>query len=177
MRHAPGSDMAGRREMLPDVLHPGLRVVFCGTAAGTRSARIGAYYAGPGNRFWPTLAELGLIPAPLPPERFRDAVAQGIGFTDLAKFAHGMDKGLTLEDFDLPRFFAAIRACRPGALAFTSKRAASLALGRPLRAIGFGPAVIEDFPPVHVLPSPSAANGHWARQRQAWVDFAAALPA
>ena len=41
--------------ILPDVLEPGLRVVFCGTAAGKASARAGAYYAGPGNAFWPTL--------------------------------------------------------------------------------------------------------------------------
>ena len=33
--------------ILPDVLAPGLRVVFCGTAPGTASARAGAYYAGP----------------------------------------------------------------------------------------------------------------------------------
>jgi G:T/U-mismatch repair DNA glycosylase len=43
-------------EVLPDLLRPGLRIVFCGTAAGTASARAGAYYAGPGNAFWPTLA-------------------------------------------------------------------------------------------------------------------------
>jgi uracil DNA glycosylase superfamily protein len=48
--------------VLPDVLAPGLRVVFCGYAPGTASARTGAYYAGPGNRFWITLREVGLTP-------------------------------------------------------------------------------------------------------------------
>jgi len=38
--------------MLPDVLAANLDVVFCGTAAGKRSAEVGMYYAGPGNRFW-----------------------------------------------------------------------------------------------------------------------------
>jgi TDG/mug DNA glycosylase family protein len=33
--------------VLPDVLAPGLRVVFCGYAPGTASARAGAYYAAP----------------------------------------------------------------------------------------------------------------------------------
>lgn len=37
--------------VLPDLLRPGLRVVFCGTAAGAASALSGAYYAGRGNRF------------------------------------------------------------------------------------------------------------------------------
>lgn len=32
-------------DILPDVLKPGLKVVFCGTAAGNRSATNGAYYA------------------------------------------------------------------------------------------------------------------------------------
>jgi G:T/U-mismatch repair DNA glycosylase len=38
--------------ILPDVLQPDLKVVFCGTAAGTQSAQAGAYYAGRGNYFW-----------------------------------------------------------------------------------------------------------------------------
>lgn len=39
----------------PDLLAPHLRLVFCGTAAGNVSAARGAYYAGPGNQFWPIL--------------------------------------------------------------------------------------------------------------------------
>ena len=38
--------------ILPDVLQPDLKVVFCGTAAGTQSAQAGTYYAGRGNYFW-----------------------------------------------------------------------------------------------------------------------------
>ena len=44
-------------EVLPDILQPGLRVVFCGTAAGRASAKARAYYAGPGNSFWKTLPQ------------------------------------------------------------------------------------------------------------------------
>ena len=47
-------------DILPDVLGPGLALVICGSAAGTASARAGAYYAGPGNRFWWILAHSGL---------------------------------------------------------------------------------------------------------------------
>ena len=43
---------------LPDLLLPDLRVVFVGTAAGKRSAELGHYYAGRGNRFWRTLHEV-----------------------------------------------------------------------------------------------------------------------
>ena len=58
-------------DVLPDVLGPGLRIVFCGSAAGAVSARVGAYYAGPGNRFWPTLHRVGLTPRLLAPAEFR----------------------------------------------------------------------------------------------------------
>ena len=62
--------------VLPDVLAPGLRAVFCGTAAGTKSAIAGAYYAGPGNKFWPTLHAIGLTP-----RRFAPAPTQFIPAT------------------------------------------------------------------------------------------------
>ena len=54
--------IAAAAHVLPDVLAPGLRIVFCGTAAGTVSARRGAYYAHPQNRFWPALHAVGLTP-------------------------------------------------------------------------------------------------------------------
>jgi len=47
-------------DVLPDMLAPGLRIVFCGTAVGSASARRRAYYASPGNSFWPTLFRVGL---------------------------------------------------------------------------------------------------------------------
>ena len=75
--------------ILPDVLRPYLDVVFCGTAAGTESAKRGAYYAGPGNRFWKTLFEIGLTPRVINPSAFRTAVDHGIGFTDLANTPRG----------------------------------------------------------------------------------------
>lgn len=37
--------------VLDDVICEKLKVVFCGTAVGNRSAKLGAYYAGRGNKF------------------------------------------------------------------------------------------------------------------------------
>lgn len=70
--------------ILPDVLASDLVVVFCGTAAGNRSAQMGAYYAGIGNRLWPTLHQIGLTPRLLQPTEFWQALDYGIGLTDLA---------------------------------------------------------------------------------------------
>jgi len=38
--------------LLKDLLAPGLKIVFCGTAAGEVSAARGEYYAGRRNKFW-----------------------------------------------------------------------------------------------------------------------------
>nr|HQT26871.1 mismatch-specific DNA-glycosylase [Burkholderiales bacterium] len=56
--------------VLPDVLAPDLAVVFCGSAVGAASARRRAYYAGPGNAFWPTLARVGFTPCQLTPDEY-----------------------------------------------------------------------------------------------------------
>ena len=150
--------------ILPDLLQPGLKLVICGSAVGTVSARKGAYYAGPGNKFWPILAETGLTPRQLRPDEFPLLPSFGIGLTDLAKSAFGADTAIPQGEYDPPGLMARIRACRPAVLAFNGKKAAARFLG--VSTVGYGPATeIADFPPVFVLPSTSgAASGHWASQ-------------
>ena len=58
--------------VLPDLIAPNLRIVFTGTAVGSASAHAGAYYAGPGNAFWPTLHAVGLTPRLLAAQRVPD---------------------------------------------------------------------------------------------------------
>ena len=98
-------------DVLPDVLTSGLRVVFCGTQAGAASARRGAYYAGPGNKFWKTLFETGLIPEPLGPSDFRELPRYGIGFTDVAKGTSGPDTALMRHHVDSAGFLAKHPTC------------------------------------------------------------------
>lgn len=144
--------------ILPDRLAPGLMIVFCGTAAGTASARRGAYYAGPGNRFWPLLAQCGFTPRRLAPEESGLLPGMGLGLTDLSKTAFGPDATIRAGDYDGPGLIARINAVRPRALAFTSLTAARLALGRPKA----GPGMLapdDRLPGVELwaLPSPSGA--------------------
>ncbi|WP_149142264.1 mismatch-specific DNA-glycosylase [Gemmobacter caeruleus] len=161
--------------ILPDLLAPGLRAVFCGTAAGAASARKGHYYAGPGNRFWPLLAECGLTPRLLRPEEDHLLPGFGLGLTDLAKTASGADADIPAAAWDAPGLFPRIAACRPAHLAFTSLTAARLALQRP--DLGAGP-LPEDarLPGVRLwaLPSPSGrARGHF--DAAPWQALAQAL--
>ena len=88
--------------VLPDVLKPGLRVVFCGTAVGSKSARAGAYYAGRGNQFWSVLYRVGLTPRQLEPQEFRLLLQYGIGLTDLAKRRSGSDGVLSSSNTSHP---------------------------------------------------------------------------
>ena len=81
--------------VMPDILAPGLDVVFCGTAPGERSAARGHYFAGHGNRFWNFLHESGLTDELLAPEDDRRLPEFGIGLTDLVKdAAQSHDRGL-----------------------------------------------------------------------------------
>ena len=156
--------------ILPDVLRPGLVLVFCGTAAGKRSAAERAYYAHPGNLFWRALAEIGLTPRRYAPEEFPRLPELGIGFTDLAKFHSGNDSELPRDAFDVPALVAKIERFAPRWLAFTSKHGAKAALGRGIAAYGVQPERIGTTQ-VFVLPSPSGqARGHWSIEP--WQELA-----
>ena len=146
--------------ILPDVLRPGLALVFCGTAAGKRSAQERAYYAHPGNMFWRALHAAGLTPRLLAPAEFPLLLSYGMGLTDLAKRHSGNDDELPREAFDIPALRAKIERFSPGLVAFTSKAAARAALGRAA-AYGLQPDTIGTTR-LFVLPSPSGqARGHW----------------
>ncbi|MCX7513817.1 mismatch-specific DNA-glycosylase [Frateuria sp. STR12] len=148
--------------ILPDLLRPGLALVFCGTAAGERSARDGAYYAHPGNLFWRALHEAGLTPRRFAPAEFPQLLERGIGLTDLAKRHSGNDADLPRDAFDVPALVAKIDAFQPRLLAFTSKAAARAALGRAIVAYGPQPERLGNAQ-VYALPSPSGqARRHWA---------------
>ncbi|HEY6550227.1 MAG TPA: mismatch-specific DNA-glycosylase [Solirubrobacterales bacterium] len=117
-------------DVLPDMLRPGLRLVFCGTAAGSASARARAYYAGPGNSFWPTLHEVGLTPEQLEPAEFERLPEFGIGLTDICKVRHGSDEEVGTVEFDIAGLEQRIAVAEPAHLAFNGKNAARGALER-----------------------------------------------
>ena len=161
------------------MLAPGLKIVFCGTAAGTESARRGCYYAHPQNRFWRALRDVGLTPRLLDPSEFATLPQFGVGLTDIAKHVSGMDKELPASALDHAACAAMetkIRACAPAFLAFTS-----LTAGRRFlrRAAGFGEQrETIGATRVWLLPSPSpAANWNWPANAVWWRALAAAAGA
>lgn len=152
--------------VLPDVLGPGLRVVFCGTQAGRASALRGAYYAGPGNKFWKTLHATGLTSRRFAPEEFPSLPSHGIGLTDVAKATSGPDSALRSAHFDVESFMSKIRAHAPAVVAFNGKRAASAVLGLAGHALHYGRQQGQiGGAAAYVLPSTSgAAAAFWSAE-------------
>lgn len=155
--------IARTRTILPDVLAPGLAVVFCGTAPGTRSAREGAYYAHPGNYFWRTLFDVGLTPRRLSPHEFSKVLQFGIGLTDVAKHHFGSDADLPHGAFDAEALQRKLTRHQPRIVAFTSKNAARAGLACGPRKLACGEQDVRiGHSRVFVLPSPSGqARGFW----------------
>ncbi|MDI6907552.1 MAG: mismatch-specific DNA-glycosylase [Thermoanaerobacterales bacterium] len=114
--------------MLPDVLGPNLKLVFCGTAVGNRSAQVGAYYADKRNKFWRILHQVGLTERLLLPHEYRELLKYGIGVSDLVKRRTGVDGTLSINDYGVPAFRAKIAKYQPRIVCFNGKRAAKFFL-------------------------------------------------
>lgn len=156
--------------MLPDLLAHGLKVVFCGTAAGHASALRGHYYAGPGNRFWPMLFETGMTPHLFDPTDDHLMPGLGMGLTDLAKDVSGMDRDIPAAAYTPARLARLIATFAPRRLAFTSLTAARIALGTRHPPGRTRHSAFPDLP-IWVLPSPSgAARGSFSAAP--WNDLA-----
>jgi double-stranded uracil-DNA glycosylase len=167
--------MAKKEHILPERLRPGLKLVFCGTAAGRRSALQKAYYAHRQNKFWSTLHKIGLTPRLLAPHDYEQLWELGIGLTDIAKFSFGMDHQLpkdALGDEAVAALKARIAKAKPKILAFTSLNGGRKVIG-PKAVAGEQRERLGDTR-VWILPSPSplAAN-HW--DIMPWRDLAKAV--
>jgi TDG/mug DNA glycosylase family protein len=166
------SSLPARAPILPDLLTPGLRVVFCGTAPGTVSAARGHYYAHPQNKFWRALHATRLTPRLLAPSEFARLADWRIGLTDIAKHVSGMDKELPAGALgraatDALRERIAVHA--PRILAFTSLTGGRRVLGNKAE---FGEqAETIGKTRIWILPSPSPA-AHWNWDESVWHALA-----
>lgn len=68
---------------VPDVIAPGLDVLFCGINPGLYSGATGHHFARPGNRFWPTLHGAGFTDCRLLPSEESLLLDAGCGITNL----------------------------------------------------------------------------------------------
>ena len=141
---------------LPDVLAPGLRVVFCGINPGFVSAAAGAHFANPRNDFWRLLADAGFTPRLFAPAEQFALLELGIGLTN-ASFRTTRGSGdLRRGDFDRKRLERLTAELVPRAPAFVGKEAYRGLFGeRP--ELGAQQRTLGDVG-LFVLPSTSPAN-------------------
>lgn len=120
---------------LPDHLRHGLKLVIVGFNPGERSARVGHYYSGRGNLFWPLLYESGLVPEPLEYEDDTRLLQFGIGLTDLVKRPTSGIEDLHREDWLEGRVLLAqkLEQCAPRVIGFNGKLAFEKFSGRPCK--------------------------------------------
>ncbi|HMG17885.1 MAG TPA: mismatch-specific DNA-glycosylase [Gemmatimonadales bacterium] len=116
--------------MLKDLCVPNLRIIFCGTAAGHRSAALKLYYAGRGNRFWQILAATKLTPRLLSPSEYTSLPEFGIGLTDIAKGRRGNDVEIQFRIRDRDPLRRKVLEYQPDFLCFNGKRAAQEFFGK-----------------------------------------------
>lgn len=144
---------------LPDLLAPGLELVFAGINPGERSAERGHYYAHRGNGFWDALSASPLVARTLGPEDDRSLPAtEGIGFTDVVKRVVTDSARVTDEELRAaePAFRARVAAAAPRAVCLTSGRAFDVLFPRlrPAGSWGRQPSTLEGAS-LWVMPSTS----------------------
>jgi TDG/mug DNA glycosylase family protein len=143
---------------VPDVLAPGLRVVFCGINPGRVSAAAAAHFANPRNDFWRLLHAAGFTPRLLEPAEQFDVPQYGIGLTNAAFRTTPGSSDLRRADFagSAERLQTLAHELRPGWIAFVGKEAYRGAFGeRP--ELGVQTRALGDTR-LFVLPSTSPAN-------------------
>ena len=153
---------------LPDLLAPGLDLVFVGINPSVYSAERGQYFARPSNMFWRCLNGSGLVPEPLGPPDGAKLLAYGIGLTDIVKRATHDAAELTAADFAAGRveLEAKLSESAPRAVCFVGKLAWQQYSRRRLSPFGQQTETIGDSA-VFVMPSTSGLvnNLHAERLR------------
>jgi double-stranded uracil-DNA glycosylase len=153
-----GGDAEATPSDVPDVLAPGLRVVFVGINPGRVSAAARAHFANPRNDFWRLLHAAGLTSRLYEPHEQFALLAEGIGVTNAAYRTTPGSGDLRRADFagSAERLDRIARELKPAWLAFVGKEAYRGTFGtRP--DLGVQQMTLGETK-LFVLPSTSPAN-------------------
>jgi double-stranded uracil-DNA glycosylase len=161
-RHTPEELAAATGRTIPDVIAPGLDVLFCGINPGLVSAVTGHHFARPGNRFWPALHRSGFTPRQLAPADQRQLIPLGLGITNVVARATAGAAELRPQEYrdggEVLR--AKVETFRPRWLAVVGIGAYRIAFDVPKAVVGRQEATLGDTG-LWVLPNPSGLNAHY----------------
>jgi TDG/mug DNA glycosylase family protein len=146
-------------QSLPDILAPGLSVVFCGINPGMLAASTGRHFAGHGNRFWRVMHLAGFTPAQFRPEDDRTLLQYGYGLTTVVTRATARADELSLIELKAAAldFEQKIERYAPNTIAFLGKMAVAAMSGTRDIQWGLQPATFGGAR-AWVLPNPSGLN-------------------
>ena len=154
--------IASAGKCVPDLIGPGLQVLFCGINPGLYSGWAGHHFARPGNRFWPALFASGFTDRLYRPDEEQELLSCAYGITNLVERATlGSDELTRVELVSGARMLERkIKRYLPRAVAILGVTAYRLAFDRPKAKVGAQPKKIGDTS-VWVLPNPSGLNAHF----------------
>ena len=141
---------------IPDLIAPGLEVLFVGINPSLWSGAVGLHFARPGNRFWRALHEAGFTDRLLSPYDGRELLKRRIGVTNLVNRATASADELDMAEYErgARRITAKVRRYRPKVVAFVGMGAYRVAFRRP-RARGGRQEERLAGADIWVLPNPS----------------------
>jgi TDG/mug DNA glycosylase family protein len=146
-------------KLVPDIIAPNLRIVFCGINPSVYSAVVGHHFARPGNRFWPALHNAGFTPRLFKPSEDRDLLAYGYGITNMVDRATVAAADLSADELASggEQLRAKITRYQPAVLAVLGISAYRLAFNQPRAVLGHQRETIGTTS-LYVLPNPSGLN-------------------
>jgi TDG/mug DNA glycosylase family protein len=158
----PAQVEAARDTTLPDLIGPGLRVVFCGINPGLYTAAIGHHFGRPGNRFWKVLHLAGFTERQVSPFDERDLLGMGIGITNLVQRATAAASELTPRELraGVARVEQLACAYAPRYVAFLGMLAYRGATGRRGAGMGLQPERMGESG-LWLLPNPSGLQARY----------------
>ena len=167
IRRPSAADLvAARGRCIPDLIAPGLRVLFAGINPSLYSAATGYHFARPGNRFWPALHQSGFTQRQLRPAEQYLLPGLRLGITNVV--ARATARADELDGAELREggeLLAALTADLGAAwLAVLGVTAYRTGFGRPGAVVGPQDELIGGAR-VWVLPNPSGLNAHWSGPR------------
>lgn len=148
--------------LVPDIIAPGLTVLFCGINPGLYTAAVGHHFARPGNRFWKALYEGGFTPRILDPSEEDELLRAGCGITNIVDRASTAAAELTAAELaEGGRVLdEKVRRFAPRYLAVLGLGAYRTAFARPKAPLGRQQETVGGRP-VWVLPNPSGLNANY----------------
>jgi len=156
-----------RDATVPDLVGPGLRLLFVGINPGLWTAATGTHFAHPGNRFYPALLRAGVIRRAIDPAAGMDdderahLIELGIGITNIAARATARASELSRDELragagDLVR---RIGTWQPVVVAIAGITAYRVGFDRP-RAQNGRQAERLGGAELWIVPNPSGLNAH-----------------